>query len=391
MSHPFTDDRCYVNRADERIDPHNPFANPTEEPEYTPDYAEIVPQIETPGCRIPLMPSKSEKHRVRYFYNLACCLAVLDFLAAMCFSILFTEIVKVALRASDLAALDGSLPQNYSQIVSSYFTDSGLAMGINLISFLLANTLIFFIGCRLSHCKPRDFFQDRDLTSSCLLRYIFIGLWIQLLCGWAVTMLSKIFGSADFLFNSPDFSTGNSKTKLLLTVLYGCLVAPVTEELVFRGVVLKNLSRVSQRFGIFVSALLFGLAHENIPQGILAFVLGIFLAYITISHNSIAPAILVHFCVNTTETIFSSLNEIGDGASVQIYAVYSLVILLVGAIAFFSTALSERLPASTPHQSFRTTPILLTSVCFWAFLILHLTYQFLPQLSTVFSRVISKG
>ncbi len=46
-------------------DKFNPFDNPTEYHDYNGDYSDIVPQIEIPGCKIPVEPCKAEKKRIR--------------------------------------------------------------------------------------------------------------------------------------------------------------------------------------------------------------------------------------------------------------------------------------------------------------------------------------
>lgn len=73
-----------------------------------------------------------------------------------------------------------------------------------------------------------------------------------------------------FLEKLMDSQTGSLKAEIIMAG-YTCIIAPITEELVFRGFCLKNLSRFNQRFGILASAFLFGLVHQNIIQFILAF------------------------------------------------------------------------------------------------------------------------
>ena len=61
----------YEPKYTKPINPHNAFDNPTENPDYNDDYGKIVPQISIEGCKIPHLPSKAEKKRIRYFYNIA--------------------------------------------------------------------------------------------------------------------------------------------------------------------------------------------------------------------------------------------------------------------------------------------------------------------------------
>ena len=68
---------------------------------------------------------------------------------------------------------------------------------------------------------------------------------------------------------------------------------------------LKNMSRVSQKTGIIITSIMFGLFHGNIPQAILAFILAFFWRILQL-HNSVIPAIIVHATVNS----FSMINTI---------------------------------------------------------------------------------
>lgn len=386
-----TENPHYINRADEPIDPHDPFQNPTEVHEYNTDYAEVVPQITLKGCRIPLIPSTNERSRIRRFYTLAGVLGAFDYFLASILAVGLYYLVSLFQRSVDSNLLGGKLPQNYSNIQSQFFSDSSIEIGINLIAFFLANTIVFLLGSKLSHIRLKDYFQDQTLPFSKILRYVAVGLFIQFAMGVAADWAYSLFEAMGHEMYVPDFSMGDSPTKMLLTVLYSCLVAPITEELVFRGVILKNLSRVSQRLGIFLSALFFALAHENIPQGLLAFVLGIFLAYITIENNSLVPAMIVHFSVNTLNTVMMILQDMQGGSFQTIYSVYVLFVLAFGTAALIYTLMTERLPATTPHQSVRGMNLALSSLGIWLFVITHVSAMLLPVLLRSVSLFFSKG
>ncbi len=365
-------ENAFVNLPTQAIDGDNPFCNPTQEPGYSPDYAEIVPQICMRGCRLPYMPSSREKQSIRRYYNIAGLLVFLDFsLAAFLSSAVFL-LATFILQIIDGYALGGELPQNYSNIVQQYLSDSSVEMAANLLGFLISNVTVFFLGCKLTRLSPMAFFRDRDIKIPSLLRYCALGLFIQFFAGYLVDYIGSLLKEDNPLFSAPDMSTGSSPTKLMMTVLYACLIAPITEELVFRGVFLKNMSRVSQRFGIFSSALFFALAHENIPQGVLAFLLGILLGYITIKHNSLVPAMIVHFVVNVTSTVFTQLDRIAPLSADKVFTLVSIIIFILGLIMLLYTLSTERLPDDTPFQKIRCTPVAVTAWGLWVAALLHI-------------------
>lgn len=82
-------------------------------------------------------------------------------------------------------------------------------------------------------------------------------------------------------------------TDTLSMFLYASIVAPLTEELIFRGYTLRALRPYGKRFAIAASALLFGLFHGNLLQTPYAILVGLVLGYVTVEY-SILWAIAIH-------------------------------------------------------------------------------------------------
>lgn len=352
-------------------DPRAPFDNPTEEPDYSPDYREIVPELDTPQSYLPLLPETHECTRIRRYFSLTFLTLIFGFLLAMTVNTAIGLVIGTVMRQMDLRTL-GELPDNYSSILTQYYSNSSLHYAVTLISFLIGNLTAFFIGCKLTGIAPASCFRLRRLKFPALLSYILLGLWIQIITGYLAQYAEYLMQKLGVHAGTPDSSLDGSMMKTAVFALYCCIVAPVTEELLMRGLVLKNLCRVSQRLGIMLSALLFAVMHENLPQMLFTFPLGVLLAYITIRHNSVVPAICVHISVNTAQfllalgyallpaKLFSTVNM-----------VYTLAAVLLGSIVFTVTFLTERLPVPTPHQSMRGWRIVCSSPVFWLFLMLH--------------------
>lgn len=91
-----------------------------------------------------------------------------------------------------------------------------------------------------------------------------------------------------------------------LSVLFGTVVvAPLTEEIVDRGIILKGLlAHYTQNRAIVWSALLFGLFHLNPWQFPGAFILGLVFAWWVVQTGSLWPAILGHALNNLISATF---------------------------------------------------------------------------------------
>ena len=73
------------------------------------------------------------------------------------------------------------------------------------------------------------------------------------------------------------------------------IMAPIVEELIFRGLILHGFRRNYNPFKtVLISAILFSLFHLNPWQMPATFVLGLFLGWIMIRTNSIIAAIMGH-------------------------------------------------------------------------------------------------
>lgn len=81
------------------------------------------------------------------------------------------------------------------------------------------------------------------------------------------------------------------------------ILAPVVEELVFRGATLRALFKVFPEgrhwWAIAISALLFALIHGNLSQGLHAFIIGMLLGWLFYRTRSIVPGVMFHLVNNS--------------------------------------------------------------------------------------------
>lgn len=86
---------------------------------------------------------------------------------------------------------------------------------------------------------------------------------------------------------------------LLLLALTAVVLAPLFEELVFRGVLLPVLSRwLGSGWGVVLSGLVFAVAHLSLGELPPLFVLGIGLAMLRLSSGRLLPCVVMHACWN---------------------------------------------------------------------------------------------
>lgn len=85
----------------------------------------------------------------------------------------------------------------------------------------------------------------------------------------------------------------------LLVMLVVVLIAPVNEECLMRGLVLKNLQRFFPDTAVIVmQAVMFGILHWNWVQGIYTVPVGVALGYLAVKSGSVLPCIFMHLFYN---------------------------------------------------------------------------------------------
>ena len=123
------------------------------------------------------------------------------------------------------------------------------------------------------------------------------------------TGIGDSFHATEEMFDAPDMATA------VLTFIQLAVIAPIFEELWFRGLVLESLRPYGNGFAIFVSAILFGLTHSNFEQFFYAAALGVFLGYIAVSTRSIITTTIMHAMFNSISGVMVLLaadKSVGD-------------------------------------------------------------------------------
>ncbi|MBU3176875.1 CPBP family intramembrane metalloprotease [Clostridium estertheticum] len=122
----------------------------------------------------------------------------------------------------------------------------------------------------------------------------------------------------------------------IISIISVIIVAPIYEEIIFRGILLKGMSKkTNPAVAIVVSALLFAVVHMNIPQGINAFLLGLVLGFIYLNKKSIYLSIFAHFINNVLAlSLTSFFSSIGGKYAIEIHCIFIFVGIILLIIAF---------------------------------------------------------
>ena len=95
-------------------------------------------------------------------------------------------------------------------------------------------------------------------------------------------------------------------------ILYG-LVAPIAEEVVFRGLVYNRLRRngLNTMIAILISSLFFGLYHFNVVQAVYGTLMGLLIVWIYERYGGFIYPVIIHVSANIVIYIISSTGLLG--------------------------------------------------------------------------------
>lgn len=148
-----------------------------------------------------------------------------------------------------------------------------------------------------------------------------------------VGIISMIFPSWLAAYQELMNSVGMNEAEIpLFVMIYSVCIAPIGEELIFRGVTMRIARRAFPFwFANLLQAVLFGVFHGNMMQGCYAFALGLVLGYICERGGHIYHAILFHFLFNlwgTTSSLW--IERVNESLLGYIILLSTFVVLPLG-------------------------------------------------------------
>lgn len=119
-------------------------------------------------------------------------------------------------------------------------------------------------------------------------------------------VLNVVFQSIQFLFpeamrNELMLEVNESfyELKNVLSFITIVIVAPLAEEILFRGLILGVLEKAfNTHIAIILQAILFGIIHGNIIWAIIAFLSAVYYGYLVKKYDSIFTSVIGHISVN---------------------------------------------------------------------------------------------
>ena len=181
-----------------------------------------------------------------------------------------------------------------------------------------------------AYWKQEILVKERSMTGKDFLCFLVFCMGAQMASSLWITLLELLLlPMGKSVMPVLESVAGSSDTFSMF--LYAAILAPIWEELLFRGFLLRALQPFGKRFAILGSALLFGLFHGNLLQTPYAILMGLLFGYVTVEY-SIGWAVALHMFNNLV--LADCLSRLTAGWSEM--ALGSLNLLLFGGSAVLS-------------------------------------------------------
>lgn len=186
-----------------------------------------------------------------------------------------------------------------------------------MTNLLVASTAVYgivvLLWYKLAYVKKytaekREAFKENVLKGKVLISLVIAAVGCYCFDILVATVVSIISPEALESFNSlMDSALGGDELMAFLAVV---ILAPIAEELLFRGIIFRMLVKHwSEIAAIIVSALLFGIYHMNLMQAIYVLPVGLLLGYTAYKCKSVLPCILIHMINNFMPYVLGVLPE----------------------------------------------------------------------------------
>jgi membrane protease YdiL (CAAX protease family) len=238
--------------------------------------------------------------------------------------------------------------------LASLVSDFGMTFSIGdprgyVISVLATGIVLSFILAykQLDH---RRLFSPGNLSFESVVKPLVLPL--LLVCGSIFVLSWEVSNLTAHLIPMSDWAReglGKLLTGGLPSVITICVLAPVIEEMLFRGVFLRSfLNRHSPWTAILLSSLLFGFVHFDPGHIVVATLLGTALGWLYYATRSLWPSVIAHAFQNGGVMLYVHLvpESVNSSEPVPIPLLPIPVLLAAGVSLYYGarqiTAASQR-------------------------------------------------
>lgn len=216
---------------------------------------------------------------------------------------------------------------------------------------------------RIKFTEP---FKGDKLSVGFIAAATLTALGLNFIWNFIYNILADVFINfiGEFGSTNLEYEINYPVVAFIIMVIWSCIIAPITEEYMFRGILMRTLSKHGAAFGIVSSAFIFGLMHGNLAQTPMAFLIGLVLGYVATKSGNIRQSIAIHMINNIFATIPSIVMyfcpEMIDIIN-NVYMIIEIAAMIFAVAAIIYTAVVHKTGKKARLQRIQTASNLISS------------------------------
>lgn len=259
---------------------------------------------------------------------------------------------------------------NYSAVTKFFASQGETIIFLSILSAILGVALTILVGRPTLRQKIFGSWKRPKWTATGFAKGLVLLFGIAGVGNLYVFGLESLCKATGLKLSSPNINLSGNKSSDILLLAYVCVIGPLMEETLFRGMILQSLRPWGDRLAIIVSAVLFGITHMNFYQGVPAVLLGLLFGFVAVKAGSIVPTAIMHILYNSL-SMAMALAGIETKPLLQYGYIVFLALALIGSIVLFVlrridlSGISSQPAPSVPAVKHPYRVVFLQSVAFW--------------------------
>lgn len=245
------------------------------------------------------------------------------------YSYVFYQIIKGVIGNLDNSGIDASTEKIINSVISNTTLTIGISVCASLICLLVFGIWYKKLGGRIDKESIKQNFTLKKIFG-----IVILGVGLQISINFLLSLIAAL--KPEWFNNYTQLMESLNLENSSLALLYAAVIAPISEEMIFRGLMIKK-GRKSLPFIVvnIIQAILFGVYHLNVIQGLYAAFLGIFLGIACYEMKSVFGAILLHMTFNISSLVLNFINTESlteNGLYVLVLFIASIVAVVFGTV-----------------------------------------------------------
>ena len=245
---------------------------------------------------ISVLPDPEEKKAIKKHYMKPALALLADIFIFQCVSRATVLLAGLSRGSSLMNAYEEGRNAIFSNEILEVLYTIGFPIVAEVVCIMIA---LKYLGFDIKKKFTRDGVSMKDISGG-----FAVSIMGQTTAALILSIIALIFSKTeDFAQVAQALNSRSSMLANFLLYFYACLLGPVLEEIIFRGIVLDSMKEYNERFAIVFSSLIFGLMHCNFPQAINAFIIGLIFGTLYIRSGSLLPSVILHILMNTITSL----------------------------------------------------------------------------------------